>query len=274
MTAPITVLGSRGFIGSQVVQRAAELGVECRTPARDEHLHSQDFGHVIYCIGLTADFRSRPFETVEAHVCKLRQILEHTNFDSLLYVSSTRLYGTRAALASEDEVIEIDPVQPNDLYNASKLMGESLTLNCGRPTRVARLSNIYGQDFESENFLSQLIRDSLSCKEFTLGTALDSAKDYLSVKAAADLLIKIAASGRERLYNVAAGFNVSHAEIIERLSQLTACRVTVAAGAPRVAFPRINVNRIKQEFDFQPTDVREELGNLVAAYRQSLGDLT
>jgi len=35
-----------------------------------------DPGHVIYCIGLTADFRQKPFETIEAHVSKLAEVAQ------------------------------------------------------------------------------------------------------------------------------------------------------------------------------------------------------
>jgi len=65
----VTVLGGSGFIGSHVARHLRRLGVACDTPARDdESIFSRPLGHVIYAIGLTADFRARPLETVEAHV--------------------------------------------------------------------------------------------------------------------------------------------------------------------------------------------------------------
>jgi len=270
MTVSITVLGGTGFIGSHIVQRCRELSIECHVPTRDADVRGKHLHHVIYCIGITADFRSKPFETVEAHVCKLRQVLEQASFDSLLYVSSTRLYGTHATSAGEDDVIKIEPNKSNDLYNASKVLGECLTLNCGKPTRVARLSNIYGEDFASENFLSQLIRDAFLRKEIVLGTAPESEKDYLGVSTAADLLIKIAGGGRDRIYNVASGFNIKHSEIADILARLTGCRIDVTADAPTIAFPVVSVAGIKEEFNFEPTDLRADLESLVAGYRHAL----
>ena len=52
---------------------------------------------MIYAIGVTADFRTRPFETMEAHVSVLCEILRDARLDSLTYLSSTRLYGGAAS---------------------------------------------------------------------------------------------------------------------------------------------------------------------------------
>src|SRR5688500_5975918 len=88
----ITVLGASGFIGSRLVSQLAATGAEYQAVGRNEALPAGPLGHVIYCIGLTADFRSRPLNTVEAHVCKLLEVLRKCDFESLLYLSSTRLY--------------------------------------------------------------------------------------------------------------------------------------------------------------------------------------
>jgi len=61
-------------------------------PTRDESLDGRDLGHIIYCIGITADFRRRPHDTITAHVTKLQEVLTRTSFESLVYLSSTRVY--------------------------------------------------------------------------------------------------------------------------------------------------------------------------------------
>src|SRR5712692_3734139 len=155
-----TVLGSKGFIGSHLVRELAELDLECYAPARDESLLKQNLGTIVYCVGLTADFRSRPFDTVAAHVCALNEVLKNCEFDSVLYLSSARVYGGQKSTAQEDDPLQLEPLQGDHLYNISKAMGESLTLNCGRPARVVRLSNVYGDDYASQNFLTTIIRDA------------------------------------------------------------------------------------------------------------------
>lgn len=89
----ITVLGSTGFIGSHLVQYPQRHGYGCNLPEKgDESIYTGALGHVIYAIGLMADFRSRPLDTVEAHVCLLQRLIRAGNFESLTYLSSTRAY--------------------------------------------------------------------------------------------------------------------------------------------------------------------------------------
>ena len=267
----ITVLGASGFIGSHLVRRLTELGIRHDAPSRDENRPRQNCGHIIYCIGLTADFRTRPFDTVQAHVCKLMQVLRDWEFDSLLYLSSTRLYGNELTAANEEDGFRFNTSNPSDLYNLSKAMGESIALSCGRKTRVARLSNIYGEDLNSDNFLPSIIGDALAKHKVVLHTTRDSAKDYLSIGVAAQGLIDIATRGRERIYNLAGGVNVSNGQIVQKLSQLTGCEVEFVPDAKTINFPVIDISRMQTEFGFQPSDLLSDLEQLVDFYRQHGG---
>jgi nucleoside-diphosphate-sugar epimerase len=263
----ITVLGSSGFIGRRLCQRLQQSGVEYYAPRRDQSLNDRNLGDVVYCIGLTADFRWRLVETVDAHVCKLLTVLRDCRFDSLLYLSSTRLYGSREGMAREEDPLSIKPVDADHVYNISKAMGESLVLNGSQRGRVARISNVYGDDFESENFLSSIIRDVIRHGHLRLRSAPDSEKDYIGIDDVVDALIKIATTGRHRIYNVAAGENVSNQAVLDRLSSITNSAVEFTGEFLPVKFPRINVDRITGEFGFRPGRVLEELDALVDLYR-------
>jgi nucleoside-diphosphate-sugar epimerase len=266
-----TVLGASGFIGSHVAAHLSASGNECFAPERnDPVIYQQELGHVIYCIGLTADFRSRPLETVEAHVCRLRDILERARFESLLYLSSTRVY-RGAADTREDVPLRVDPGDPDDLYNLSKILGESLCLSCGHPcARVARLSNVYGPDGASESFLAAVLRDALTAGRVVVNTAPASAKDYVGVHDVAPALVRIACSGRHRVYNVASGRNVTNEELLDGIRALTACRVTFAEGAQEVVFPAISTDRLRREFGFAADHVMDRLESLVRQQRERL----
>ena len=264
----ITILGATGFIGRHLATRLRELGTDCFCPGRNEPLTPRALGHVIYCIGLTADFRQRPYETVEAHVCKLGDVLRHCEFDSLLYLSSTRVYGLYGPLAKEEDTLRVSSSNSGDLYNISKLMGESLALSSSRSTRVARLSNVYGDDFSSNNFLNSIVRDAVCSGKVTLRTTLDSAKDYVGVRDVVNCLIKIVTNGKSRVYNVAAGFNVSNRELAEALQSLTGCEVSVTRDAKQKVLPTIDVGRIRGEFDFTPGSLLDEMPTLVETCRR------
>jgi nucleoside-diphosphate-sugar epimerase len=104
-----------------------------------------------------------------------------------------------------------------------------------------------------------------------LRTAPDSCKDYVSIRDVTRALVRIATAGRERLYNVASGRNTTHAEVASALRACTGCAVEFAAGAPTVAFPPIDVGRLRAEFPFEPASVLDELPDLVRAYADNPG---
>ncbi len=263
----ITIFGASGFIGSHLAAALSARNIEHLAVERNDLAPRSDLGDVVYCIGLTADFRSKPFETVDAHVCTLRKILQDHKFDSLTYLSSARVYANQTT-ASETDVLSVNPTTADDLYNISKLMGESLTLNCDKHTRVVRLSNVYGNDSDSENFLSTIIRDALTTGKVTLQSAPESAKDYVSIDDVVNLLTQIATRGSERLYNLASGNNVTNAEIASALRAETGCTVEFAPNARRIAFPPIDIERIRSEFGLTPRLLLEDLSNLIAAARK------
>lgn len=247
-----TVLGARGTVGRALIEALRADGRAVRALARgDDWDYAADWGHAIYAIGVTADFRAKPFETVEAHVALLSEVLQRARFESLLYLSSTRIY-LGADSTVETGVLRVSPTESADLYNLSKLLGEALCLSQrDRPVRVARLSNVVGgQDEDSQNFIPALRREARSgC--IHLQTALTSTKDYIHIDDVVTLLPRLAESGKERIYNVASGAPIAHSEWVERLRQLTGCRVAVAADAPEVRFPVIDVRRLYTEFPHQ-----------------------
>ena len=265
----ITILGASGFVGSHLVAALSARNIDHLAIKRHDEIPRRNLGDVLYCIGLTADFRAKPFETVEAHVCSLSEILQKHVFDSLTYLSSARVYANDTS-ATETDVLSVNPARADDLYNISKLMGESLTLNCGKQTRVVRLSNIYGDDPDSENFLPAIIRDALTTGKVMLQSAAESAKDYISIDDVVKLLIEICTHGTERLYNVASGKNVTNAELAAGLRAETGCTIEFAPNAPCVTFPLINTERIRSEFGFSPRLLLDELHNLIASERNSI----
>ena len=264
-----TILGPSGFIGGHLVTALRQQGHHVYAPPRDEpEIFSRDLGHVVYAVGVTADFANRPFDTVEAHVCFLRRVLQGCTFQSLLYLSSTRIYA-RALNGGEEQRFSVDPADPDDLYNLSKLMGESLCWATGRDTvRIARLSNVYGGTFRSHTFLNDVLRQALGEGRVRLRTAATSTRDYVSITDVTSVLPRIAQSGKSRVYNVASGRNVTHGELIAGLSGLLPLTADFDEQAPPVVFPPISIDRAREEFGFAPKGLMANLPDLVANLRK------
>ena len=154
-----TIFGASGFIGSNLTAHLYSKGYSVVTPKRKELLDPQEsLGHVVYAIGMTGNFHSRPVETIDAHVNVLSKFLKKYKYESWLYLSSTRLYGLSEGLYSEEDKINVFPGK-DSIYDISKLLGESLCLSTQRPdVRIARLSNVYGVGQSSSTFWEMYLK--------------------------------------------------------------------------------------------------------------------
>ncbi len=262
-----TIIGGSGFIGSALVSKLCADGHNVFVPERDDHrLFQRDLGHVIYAAGVTADFRTRPFDTMRAHVGLLALLLEHASFKSFLYLSSARIY-RHAAETHEGAPISVQSELLEDYYDLTKLAGEALCHASGRENvRVARLSNVIGRDFQSKNFIFDLIRSASEYGRIKLRSALDSEKDYVIIEDVAAVLPLIAMSGKQRCYNIATGSNTTHAQIVNAITTQTGASCTVVQGAPRIACPPIDIRRLQSEFRFEPQDFLSRIPPLVTEF--------
>lgn len=269
-TAPtnFTVLGASGYVGSALVAALERGGHRVHAVTRGTLpalLETRrNAGHVIDCIGLTGDFRTRPQDTAEAHVGVTARCLAALHFASFLFLSSTRVY-SRTTATDETAKLLCAPADPSDLYNLTKLAGEAVCLADPRQTvRVVRLSNVYGGAMPGDTFLGQLLREGRDTGAVRFHQSAKSTKDYVSLTEVTRLLPAIATGGRHRLYNLAAGTNTSHAAIGVVLRRRFGWHVDFAPGAPTVRFPPIDTTRLSVEFGAALSNLSADLAKLVA----------
>ena len=263
-----TIIGASGFIGRAMTLWLCEQGHSVFTPGRgDEMLFTRPLGHLIYAAGVTADFRSRPFDTLRAHTTLVADILERASFDSLLYLSSARIY-RHSEHTAEDAPVLLRSSDPEDLYDLTKMTAESMCATSRRDNaRIARLTNVVGSDFGSDNFLYSLIREACDRGTISLRTALASEKDYVMIKDVVRLLTEITISGREMCYNVAAGRNLRHSDLTDAIASATGAAVTVSPEAVLISMPVVSIRRVREEFGFLPSDVLPHISELIGEYR-------
>lgn len=261
-----TVLGATGFIGRHVATHLRSRGHEVLTPARDAALVGQSLGHVICAIGLTGDFRERLFDTVDAHVAVVARLLPTIDYESFMYMSSTRVYrGLGAgARAHEESALSIVPCR-DSVYDLSKMTGEALCLSQDKSSvRVVRLSNVVGPGMSPHTFLGAVVEEARLTGSVVIRDHPKSAKDYVLIENVSPLVEKVALEGQHRVYNVAAGRNISALEIASYLKDVGIHAVfSEISSTPRV-FPRIDCSRIVKEFAFEASDLRSGLAALFA----------
>jgi nucleoside-diphosphate-sugar epimerase len=192
---------------------------------------------------------------MRAHVAVLADVLEKCAFQSFTYLSSTRVY-SRCESGSTDEILKVVPSDPSDLYNLSKLAGESLSLNCARPnTRVVRISNVVGHaKAQSDNFIDSVIRDAIK-GNVLIRSAPESEKDYIALSDVVKAIPLVASAGQASIYNVASGSNTSNQEITELIETILGSKISYLPNAPILSFPLISISTLNDEFAFQPKSV-------------------
>ena len=130
-----------------------------------------------------------------------------------------------------------------------------------------RLSNVSGFNHTSNLFLPSIIRDAVDKKNVTLQIKLESEKDYVHIDDVVKVLPEIILNGKYRIYNVASGENTTNQDIITKLQEITSCKLEVLENAKDYSFPKINIERIVNEFNFNPKSVLEHIESIVESYK-------
>ena len=91
-----------------------------------------------------------------------------------------------------------------------------------------------------------------------------SSQDYVSTTAVVRLLPAIATTGRQRIYNVAAGGNTSHAAIAYCLRDIAGWHTRFAPDAPTVRHRPIDTARLDAEFGPTASNLVADLPILLA----------
>jgi|APSaa5957512535_1039671.scaffolds.fasta_scaffold54437_2 nucleoside-diphosphate-sugar epimerase len=265
-----TVLGSTGFIGSHLVKYIKSEKIECFTPnLRKESISKiSNLGHVIYAIGVS-DFINHPYDTIEAHVCKLNEVLLNRNFESLTYFSSGRFYYNEKN-TSENLTLTVNPLDSDQLYNISKLLGESLCNSSKNSNiKIVRPSNVTGIGTPSNLFVPSIILDAINNNKIILQSTLDSERDYIYIDDLVKIILKIALEGKGKIYNVASGKNTTNDEIVTKIKQITNCTVSVSDNPSKFHIPIIKIKRLQNEFNFKPNSILDHLENIIEYYKNT-----
>ncbi len=261
-----TIIGARGLVGSRLAALLQARGDSPWLPGRDEEsaLYHKPLGTVYYCAGLTADYRARPFDTVEAHVSLLARILARADFTRLVYLSSTRLYDSLGdAEGREEAILRFSPADPRHLYDFSKSLGENLCLTTSdNRACVARLACVLGNSLQDDGFIPSLLSQAREQAELQVASSPHFARDYIGLDDVAGLLVDIATTGREKIYNVASGINTPNSEVFQLVEAITGCVIHPTLDTHAEA-PRVDVRRIQNEFGFMPVSLKTLMEQMV-----------
>lgn len=262
-----TVIGGRGFIGQVLVQHLHTLGWNVLVPERDHGWpdSERELGHIFYCAGLTADYLKHPERTVEAHVSLLARVLQSASFTSLVYLSSTRLYDGLPAgtTAQETALLPVAPHIPRQIYDLTKLTGESLCHVLGQgKARVARLSCVYDTTQQAQGFLPDVLRLVQAAERgdtVTLASSPHFSRDYIHVNDVVRGLVDIAQGAQQVVYNLASGINLTNAVLATLIEQHSGRKVRFAYENIGAEPASVSMDRLAQEWGWRPRSVESVL---------------
>ena len=260
----LTVVGSRGFIGSAIVAAARARGVVPLERSADDEPEGDPETTIVFASGVASGASADPAFAFRRHVVDAARWLAapHRTF---VYLSSTRVYDG-APSTHEATRLVLDPAS-TDPYVSSKIAGESLVLASAPDAVVLRLSNVAGPSTRSALFLSDVLRQAARNGVVELRSSLDSAKDYIDVRDVAAWTLDAAASRGPRVLNLATGRNTTHRELLDALAKVTPVRTIVAPGSPTVVVPPIDATRVQGAFPRRLYEPAAELAAYFAPFR-------
>lgn len=261
-----TIVGGRGFIGSSLAGILRERGDDVRITAHTDELGDEQLGTVLYASGVAASGTTDTSYAFTSQYDGVRRILDAGRFASFVLCSSARVYANQPD-TNERASLPVWPETGNDIYRISKIAGEAICLAHPDPNvRVARLSNVVGENIRSPLFLADVFRQAAQTGRVDVRTTPDSEKDYIAIADVCRFVIAIAAGAKERVYNVASGANITNGAIYDVL-RAAGVNVVIAEGAASVRTPAIDVTRLATEFGPARERVLPALPSLFERFR-------
>jgi len=265
-----TIFGSTGFIGSEIIKNLKKKKIKVHKPKKNVLKFKKNLGHVIYCVG-SDDWKDKPKKGYFSNFGHLQQIVYNNNFKSFIFLSTTRLYLNSSKTVSEKNNILIKTDDINYYYNILKAASESLLLSLNKNIIILRLSNVFGNNFNSPLLLPTLIRNAIQKSKINISINVNSTKDYISINDVIDLIFKIQKKNRFKIYNIASGENITLKKIIQIIRNKTNCRVFTKNQNIKVKEPVISINRIQKEYNFKSSlNLEKDLPSLIANFKKRL----
>ena len=269
MKKSYTIFGHSGFFGKNLSNYLKKLNNKVFLPKKGKYKFKKNLGNIIYAIGVDDVFKV-PLKSIDANVKNISNIILNNKFESFTFISSTRLY-LNSKNTSENSMIKINPNKKNNYFNSLKLAGENFCLSHeNKKIKVVRLSNMYGNFFTKQNYLlPTLIRNSLNKKEIEILINKKSKKNYLDVIDAIKVILKIINKSKFRIYNIASETRVEINDLIRKIIKITNCKINYFNQSTKVDEPKIDINRIKKEFNFKSSSkIQDKIELILKNYKK------
>lgn len=266
----ISLFGANGFIGTAILASARARGVEVIVYNRTDLVPSgKSLGHVIYAAG-AGNCVDDYLNVLEANCTKLSKIISQNNYDSFVYLSSTRV--CMDAEETKEYADTISRYSDNRrLFNLTKQVSEELLRRDNRPHLIIRPSNVYGLALKSDLFLPSIIRDALVTGMVSMHVTPFYSKDYVKVDDLVDAIFELMRANCRGTYNIAYGKNITASQIANVLQEETGCKISWLSKENAEEFKEIDISLVRGDISFNPSYMLNDLKAMIKDYKQKLG---
>jgi len=223
--------------------------------------------HIASIAGVPA-FTEQPRRYVGLNVMGTVNVLEAARVHGVkkfTFISSGAVYGTR-----EGPMLETDCPTPSDLYGATKLSGEEMTLKFGdtygMETVCTRVYFVYGPGRRPDPMFP-IYRWAFGpldgVTDLTNESGADQMLDFTHVFDTAQGIVKAyrALPSKNRIYNITSGVAVRLGDVVEFVGEYLGTETGVVLG-PGKAVPRgapLDISRARADLGFEPVfaDIRD-----------------
>ena len=264
-----TIFGSSGFFGTNLYKVLKERKKKIFIPKKNKYLFNKNLGNIIYCIG-TSESIKNPKNALIANLEILSKILTNNKFQTFTYLSSIRVY-SKSSKTKETDKITFNHNEKGVYFKSLKLAAESLCLQMNNPKiKIIRLTNVFGHYFSNQIYLlPTLLRQSITKRKISIIINKNSKKNYLNVNDAINVILKIINKSKHQIYNVASDKQISIGQISEKIKKFTNCKVLYKNSNIIFNEPKINIQRIKKEFNFKPEiKFDKEIQKIIRNYKK------
>ncbi len=307
MYSRILVTGGAGFIGSWTVEKLVEKGyrvivvdnfysgdpgnlqsvidkiVMVKADARDEEImgrvmrqYSVDAViHLAAIVGVEEVYIN-PKLGYSVNVGATFNLLEQARINDVqcfIYSSSAAVYGDPIKLPITEE----HPLNPKNLYGATKLAAESLVIgynrNYGLNTVSLRYFNVYGPRMKPGPYagvILKFIENIKTGKPLVIYGSGKQTRDFIYVEDVALANLAVLEECRPGVYNVGTGESISIKALAELMLELSGSDVGIVYRSPRpgdIMYSEADITRIRKEIGWEPRiDLYEGLRKTIDYY--------
>lgn len=283
----VIVTGANGFIGSHLVMRLNEMGIDVialvdprfddssiqglsnvtiiafslqaiESLYSDERLKGADIVYHLAWSGVHASYRNSENEQLQ----NINYCIDVLKLACHFHISKVLIPGSAAEVSCGDGMISgTESPAPSDMYSATKVAARYLCLTYARQHELTLIwpliTSIYGPGRDDNNLISYAIKTLLKGEKPSF-TKLEQQWDYLYIDDLINALVALGDKGRNGVYPVGSGLNRKMSEYVEIIRQLINPNLPLGIGdlpyknPNKIDNQKMDISALKRDTDFLP----------------------